>query len=226
MATDVTTLLQLTTEIPLNTWLSSPWEEFVKQAEAPESDRLKGYYYQGRMRFEPMSTGSDHSNDHVLIVFALSFFAAHQRIPMTAKDNCSYRRSGVSEFQPDASYYIGENADVIPWGTRVIDVEVYPLPSLAIEISDTSLGDDLGAKRLQYEELGIPEYWIVNVQEQEIIAFAIAPDGSSRRIRESQVLPGLRLEILEQALVRSRQENQSLTTAWLMEQFRSSKSLS
>jgi Uma2 family endonuclease len=97
---------------------------------------------------------------------------------------------------------------------------------LAIEISDTSLGDDLGAKRLQYEELGIPEYWIVNVQQQEIVAFAIAPDGSSRRIRESQVLPGLRLEILEQALVRSRQENQSATTAWLMEQFRSSKSLS
>jgi Uma2 family endonuclease len=72
---------------------------------------------------------------------------------------------------------------------------------------------------LQYEGLGIPEYWIVNVQTRQILAFAIATDGSIRHIRESHVLPGLRLEILEQALERSRQENQSATTAWLMQQF-------
>ncbi|MEB3338934.1 MAG: hypothetical protein VKJ46_15800 [Leptolyngbyaceae bacterium] len=44
--------------------------------------------------------------------------------------------------------------------------------------------------------------------------------GSDRTLRQSQVLSGLKLEILEQALQRSRQENQSATTAWLMEQFR------
>jgi Uma2 family endonuclease len=79
--------------------------------------------------------------------------------------------------------------------------------------------DDQGEKRLQYEELGIPEYWIVNVQRMQIIAFSIAADGSSRRIRESLVFPGLQLDILAQALQRSRQEAQSVTTAWLMEQF-------
>lgn len=88
-----------------------------------------------------------------------------------------------------------------------------------IELSDTSLADDLGEKRLQYEGLGIPEYWIVNVQTTQIFAFAITPDGAIRRIRESQVLLGLKLEILEQALQRSRQENQSATTAWLIKQF-------
>jgi Uma2 family endonuclease len=214
------TMTLLPTQVPLETWLPAPWEEFVKIADDPASAKLKGYYYNGRMRFEPMSTGSDHSNDHALMMFAISFFAASQRIPMTAKDGCSYRKTGFNEFQPDASYYIGERADAIPWGTRVIDLDVYPLPNLAIEISDTSLADDLGAKRLQYEELGIPEYWIVNVQTLQIIAFAVAIDQSIRHIRESQVLPGLKLEILEQALRRSRQENQSATTAWLMEQFR------
>jgi Uma2 family endonuclease len=214
------TMTLLPTQVPLETWLPAPWEEFVKIADDPVSAKLKGYYYNGRMRFEPMSTGSDHSNDHALMMFAISFFAASQRIPMTAKDGCSYRKTGFNEFQPDASYYIGERADAIPWGTRVIDLDLYPLPNLAIEISDTSLADDLGAKRLQYEELGIPEYWLVNVQTWQIIAFAVAIDQSIRHIRESQVLPGLKLEILEQALRRSRQENQSATTAWLMEQFR------
>lgn len=212
------TLLQVQT--PLNTWQPAPWEEFVKIADNPAFAKLKGYYYRGHMRFEPMSTGADHSKDHALILFALSFFVAHQGISATGHDGCSYRKPGLDEFQPDISYYVGETADVIPWGTRVVDLGQYPIPNLVIEISDTSLADDLGAKRFQYEGLGIPEYWIVNVQSIEILAFAIASDGSIRHIRESQVLPGLKLEILEQALQRSRQENQSATTVWLMAQFR------
>lgn len=212
------TLLQ--TQTPLNTWMPAGWAEFVALADAPAAAKLKSYYYSGRMRFEPMSTGSDHSNDHVLIIFAISFFAANQGMALTAKDGCSYRKPRSDEFQPDASYYIGENAEAIPWGTRVIDLERYPLPNLVIEISDTSLADDLGAKRLQYEDLGIPEYWIVNVQAMQILAFAMAADRSIRRLQTSLALPGMRLEILEQALQRSRQENQSATMAWLMEQFR------
>jgi hypothetical protein len=56
------------------------------------------------------------------------------------------------------------------------------------------------------------------VQRMQIIVFSIAADGSSRRIRESLVFPGLQLDTLAQALQRSRQETQSVTTAWLMEQ--------
>lgn len=53
----------------------------------------------------------------------------------------------------------------------MIDLEQYPLPDLAIEVSDTSLADDLSTKRLQYEDLKIPEYWVVNVQAMQILAF-------------------------------------------------------
>ncbi len=203
----------------LNTWISGTWTEFVAIADAANSAKRKSYYYKQQMRFENMSTGSDHANDHALILFALSFYAATQQIPMTAKDGCSYRQIGKIEFQPDISYYIGDNADAIAWGTRIIDLDQYPLPDLVIEISDTTFNDDLGTKRLQYEELGIKEYWIVNVQTMKIYAFAIATDGSSHHIRQSLVLSGLKLEILEQVLERSRQENQSTVTAWLMKQF-------
>lgn len=210
----------LQTQIPLNTWLPATWEEFVTIADDPASTKLKGYYYIGNMRFEPMSTGSDHSKDHTIIILSVGLYATLRGIPINGHDGCSYRKVGFDEFQPDASYYIGDNADTIPWGTRVIDLEQYPLPNLVIEVSDTSLADDLGAKRFQYEGLGISEYWIVNVQAMQILAFAIASDGAIRHIRESQVLSGLKLKILEQALQRSRQENQSATTTWLMEQFR------
>lgn len=220
------TLLQV--PISLELWQSASWEDFIKIADDPDSAKLKGYYYQGNMRFEPMSTGSDHSKDHTIIILGVGLFASLQGIPVNGHDCCSYRKRRLDEFQPDISYYIGEIADVIPWGTRVIDLEQYPLPNLVIEISDTYLKDDLGAKRLQYEDLGIAEYWIVNVQTSQILAFAIKNNPGSTdsslpsisRVRESQVLPGLKLEILEQALQRSRQENQSATTAWLMAQFR------
>jgi Uma2 family endonuclease len=211
------TLLQL--KPILDTWQLASWEEFVQLADDKNSDKLKCYYYNRRMRFEPMSTGSDHSNDGALLLFALSFFAAHQEIQMTTKDGCSYRKPGFDEFQPDISCYMGDNADAIPWGTRVVNLEQYPLPDLVIEISDTSLADDLGAKRLQYEALRIPEYWIVDVKAIEILAFSTSTDGTIRRIEASQLLPGLKFEILLEALRRSRQENQSATNAWLMKQF-------
>jgi Uma2 family endonuclease len=204
----------------LDTWQPATWEEFVRLADDPKSAKLKGYYYDGRMRFELMCTGCDHSKDHALISFALSFFAASQGIPTTVKDGCSYRKVGFDEFQPDASGYVGEAANAISWGTQVVDLEKYPVPNLVIEISDTSFADDLGTKRLQYEELGISEYWIVNVQKLQILAFAMDADGNICRVQESRVLPGLKLEILEQALQRSRQENQSATNAWVMQQLR------
>jgi len=206
------------TQPPLNTWQKANWDEFVQIADDPKNSKLKGYYYQGHCRLEPMSTGSDHSKDHMTISVLVGLFAALRGLAMNGYDACSYRQSGHHEFQPDISVYVGENANRIPWGTRVVDLNTHPLPDLVIEISDTSLADDLGAKRLQYEDLGIPEYWIVAVETQQIFGFSISPDGSSRRLRTSQVLPGLALNLLEQALQRSRTEHQAAVAAWFMEQ--------
>ncbi|MGF1936318.1 MAG: Uma2 family endonuclease [Nostoc sp. ChiQUE02] len=58
----------------------------------------------------------------------------------------------------------------------------------------------------EHEELGIAEYWVVDVQNAQIIAYAIADQGS-KCIQESQVLPGLAIAILEEALRRSREIN-------------------
>ncbi len=213
----MTTLLQV--QPLLDIWQPAGWDEFVRLADDPQSDKLKCYYYDGKMRFEPMSTGADHSRDHALIMFALSLFAVTQGIQANGHDGCSYRKTRMDEFQPDISYYVGAATDAIPWGTRVVNLDQYPIPDLVIEISDTSLSDDLGTKRLQYEDLRIPEYWIVNVQAMRVLGFEITPDGMTQRIHESRVLAGLKLEILEEALVRSRSESQSATNAWVMQQF-------
>ena len=69
-----------------------------------------------------------------------------------------------------------------------------------------------------YEDLGIAEYWVVDSQNARIVAFAIA-NGGSKRITKSQVLTGLKLDILIQTLQQSRNTNHSQVSKWLMMQF-------
>lgn len=208
----------LQTKIPSDIWVTANWEEYIQIFENPIYEKAKCYYYNGQLRIENSPVGSDHSLDHAFIIFAVTLFSTIKRILIKGLTNCSFRKTGIQECQPDASYYIGENADIVPWGTSVINLETYPPPDLVIEVANTSLADDMGGKRLLYEDLQVKEYWIVDVQNVRIIAFAIA-DGGSRRIIQSQVLIGLEIAILEEALRRSRQMNQSQVCAWLMAEF-------
>ncbi|MGI2905186.1 Uma2 family endonuclease [Tolypothrix sp. VBCCA 56010] len=208
----------LQTKIPTDTWVAATWDEYIQEIENPAREKAKGYYYNAKMRIEMPPIGNDHASDHTIIIVAASNYAAIKNIPMNGKDNCTYRKTGFNEAQPDVSYYIGENADVIPWGTSIINLDNYPPPNLVIEVANTTLADDKGEKRLLYEELGVDEYWIIDVRNVQVIAFAVE-NGGSRKITQSQVLPGLAISVLEEAFRRTRQMNQSQVVAWLLSQF-------
>ncbi|MGL5034675.1 MAG: Uma2 family endonuclease [Microcystaceae cyanobacterium] len=210
------TLLQ--TKIITDTWVEASWQDFMQATENPDYEKGKFYYYQGKLRVEMPPLGNDHSRDHSIVNSAINLYAGLKEINLNANDNCSYRKVGYQEAQPDLSYYLGEIVDAIPYGTSVIKLDEFPAPTLAIEIANISLADDQGAKRLLYEKLGIKEYWIVNVKAGEIMAFKIN-NGGSDRIRESQVLPNLKLSILEEALKMTRQTNHGKVMAWLLKAF-------
>ncbi|MEO9124574.1 MAG: hypothetical protein ABI262_07790 [Microcoleus sp.] len=53
----------------------------------------------------------------------------------------------------------------------------------------------------------------------EILAFAIIADNGSRRIVQSEVLPGLTIALLAEALQRSRTQDQAQVGSWLLTQF-------
>lgn len=117
---------------------------------------------------------------------------------------------------------MGENAGAIVANTGIVNLDRYPPPDLAIEISKSSLLDDLGTKRSLYEELGVREYWVVDVDAVEIIAYRMFDaevELGSQRIRQSRVLGGLDLSVLEAALRRNRETDQSEVLAGLMAQF-------
>ena len=205
------------TILATDTWVVAPWDEYIQMI--GERSKGKGYYRNGRMRIETMPIGPNHAKAHGIIIFAVNLFCTIKGISCNGLDNCSYRKTGVRECQPDVSYYIGERAELAPTGTAIASLDrVFP-PDLAIEIADTTLADDIGEKRLLYEELEVGEYWVVDVQASRIIAFTIIANNGSQRITQSQVLPGLTMAVLESALERSMEQNQAQVGAWLLAQF-------
>jgi Uma2 family endonuclease len=209
----------LTTQLPTDIWVAATWEEFIAIADDPAYKKAKCYYRNGQMRIETMSVGPDHSRDNAILVFAVNLFGTIKGISINCLDNCSYRKTGVRECQPDVSYYLGERAKLAPSGTSIANLDVTPPPDLVIEVADSTLADDIGEKRLLYEELKVAEYWVVDVQKTEIIAFAIIADNGSRRLVKSEVLPGLTIALLEEALQRSRTQDQAQVGSWLLTQF-------
>lgn len=211
----------LKTPILADTWVKATWDEYllaIDELNELNQEKARCFYYNGHYRIEMTPLGTDHAKDHHIVFFAVSLYAVLKQIPFNGFDACSFRKIGVREIQPDASYYIGEKANIIPHGTLIVDLNRYPAPDLVIEISKSSLSDDLGRKRLLYEELGVSEYWVVDVENAQIIAFKMI-DGGSQRINCSQILPRLEIALLNEALRRTSQSNHSQVGQWLMERF-------
>ncbi len=202
----------------VNSWFLATWDEYIQQLDDSVNQQAKGYYYKGHMRIEMSPVSFDHGQNHVMMIFAVNLFIALKQIPATGLDTTTFRKTGVRECQPDVAYYLGENAKIIPSGTGIVNLDQYSAPNLVIEIARSSLLDDLGTKRALYEELGVNEYWVVDVKNSQLLAYSMANQGS-QRIQVSQLLPGLEIAILEEALQRSRQTNQAEIGAWLLTQF-------
>ncbi|MBD2627721.1 Uma2 family endonuclease [Trichormus variabilis] len=204
-------------QLPTDTWIVGTWDQYMQTIDNRVDEKAKTYYHNGQMRVEMPPVGNDHASDQTIIISAIGIFVATKGIDMNGKDNCTYQKIGL-DAQPDVSYYIGENANIIPYGTSIINLDIYPPPNLVIEVAHNSLADDKGEKRLIYEDLGVAEYWIVDVQNVQIIAFAME-NGGSRRITQSQVLSGLSITLLNEALQRTRLMNHGQVCAWLLTEF-------
>jgi Uma2 family endonuclease len=207
----------------INPWIRSSWAEFQELSTHDDNSDLKStfYYYQGSYLKE-MGVGSNHAFVDGLISFLVNLYLMSRNIPGRQFVNCSYRKDGKWECQPDISYYVGDRPT--PSGNSIVDVDLCSPPNLVIEIASSSLDIDLGTKRLLYEEMGVDEYWVVNVEELKIIAFRILHNQAnygSDRLTNSQAIAGLSLNLLEQALQRSRETNNSQIGQWFMSQISS-----
>jgi Uma2 family endonuclease len=199
-------------------WVRASWEEFLTLADDPRYDKGRFYFDDGCMRVEMAAVGSIHGRDNSVVARVVSLFATLKSIRIVEYTNTSFRKAGVRECQPDSSFYIGASFRLPPRTNSPVDVNQYDPPTLAIEIASTTLNDDLGRKRLLYERLGVQEYWVIDVNAGEAIAFEVF-DGGSRQIYDSKVLPRLKMAIVEEALKRSQTEDDGAINRWLLQAF-------
>lgn len=198
-------------------WVKASWEEFLALAENPDYEKGRFYYDKGYLRIEMSPIGSSHSQDNNVISNVVSLYATVKNIRIKGLINGSFRKPGIREFQPDLAFYIG-SFRFPPRTNSPIDLQEFEPPTLVVEFGATSLNDDLGRKRLLYERAGIPEYWVVDVKAGDVIAFEIS-EGRSGEIQESRGLPGLAIALVEEALQRSKNEDDGEINRWLLQTF-------
>jgi Uma2 family endonuclease len=204
--------------IPTDTWEIATWEEYLHQVQDPIYTGAKGYYFHDRAKIEMYPVGFDHSTNHSTIAFAIHLYCVLRGIPLDIADNCSYRKTGQKECQPNLSCYFANRVNTVPKGASIVDLNLYAPPDLVVEISKSTFLDDRTVKRVLYEEIGVAEYWVVDVDRQKILAYQTI-DRGSQQIDTSLVLSELSISTLETALSMSLTLDRSAVGAWLMTQF-------
>jgi Uma2 family endonuclease len=86
------------------------------------------------------------------------------------------------------------------------------------EIGDTTLSLDLDEQKQLYANLGIFEYWVIDVKGMRLFAFSLNELGSYQPIEVSQVLPGLQFSLVEQTLERLATETNTAAANWIRQQ--------
>jgi Uma2 family endonuclease len=204
--------------ISTDSWVKATWQDFQTLANNPEYAKGRFYYDRGIMRIEMAALGPIHGRDNAVVARLINLYATRKSIRILEFTNTSFAKTGIRECQPDSSFYVGNIAQLPPRNNSAVDLNVYAPPTLVLEIASTTLSDDLGAKRLLYERLGIQEYWVVNAVLSEIIAFEML-NGGSREIHCSVVLPDLEIAVVEEALRLSQTTDDGEVNRLLLQRF-------
>ena len=210
--------LPLLTTLPTDTWVKADWEDFLTFADDPTLVNGRFYYDQGCMRIEMSPLGIAHGRDNTVVPLVINLYAALKSIPIVGLTNTSFRRVGIQEAQPDVAFYIGDDLRFPPRTNAPINLNELIPPTLVVEIAASSLQDDLNRKQKLYQRLGVKEYWVVNVSASQVVAFSLSAREATV-IYTSQVLPGLAIALVEEALRRSQAEDDGAISRWLLTTF-------
>lgn len=201
-----------------DTWVAASWAEYIALADHPVYEAGRCYYDTGWMRIEMAALGALHGRKNSIVSTLVVLFTTLKAIRSAELTNTTFRKTGMRECQPDLAFYLGSTFRLPTLDNSPVNVDEWGAPQLAIEIASTTLSDDLGRKRLLYERLGVQEYWVVDARAAEVFAFTVA-DGGSKQIRDSQVLPGLEIALIEEALKRSQTQDDGAINRWLLQVF-------
>lgn len=210
-------------------WQTAQWEDYLAERDRPydQLNKQKLYFYQNRLFFEMGAEGIDHASVNnlfnLLIGFWLSF---HPEILAHMIGGCQLEQPATKiAAAPDLVLYLGENRPKRkPGERRYLNLDEWGMPALVGEISDTTIIHDLDEKKHLYAALGIPEYWVIDVQAQRVFVFVLdTKKGKYLASETSNVLKGLQTELLVTALQRLEDEGNTQVAQWFAQQLKADK---
>jgi len=176
-------------------WAYASWNEYLNLLQQPAYQHAKAYYNRGQMLIDMSPVGYAHAEDNYLLAAIILAWEVATGKRLKGLINVTLRREGVQDAQPDLAYYPSD-AKLPARSNAPLDLMRYSAPDLVIEVSATTLDDDLNNKRKLYAEIGVREYWVIDVEQVAVQIF----DLSSARLTNSQVLPGLNVGLIAEAL--------------------------
>jgi hypothetical protein len=200
------------------------WQDYVAIRDG-DINWQKIAFNQGWLWADMGTEGPNHASFSDLLTMIFGFWAfLHPQMPLAIlwalPDRAPRNPSLCPRLGPVQR---GQHSRWQPSEPRRISLDRHRLPDLVGEIADTSLSLDLDEQKQLYAQLGIAEYWVVDVKGLRLFGFGLTATGVYEPIQVSQILTGLPISLVEQTLERLETETNTAAANWLMQQLQNAK---
>ena len=203
-------------------WQLATWEDYETLRDDEQSDRYKLFFDNYHLWVEMGTEGINHAKFGDLFAFILYVCAIKfPDLKLSTFGGCQMEKIGSRAAAPDIVVYVGD--DIPTWQdgqSRFINLDQWRSPDLVGEISDTTLAIDLDEKKRLYADLGITEYWVIDVRADRIFAFRLDESGTYQQCETSQVLPNLAIALLEQTMKMLSTKTNTEAAIWFSQQLK------
>ena len=202
-------------------WKSATWEDYLAVRDNPKTERMRIFFDSDRLLLIEMGwEGINHAaiSDLFTIIFYI-WFSQMSEQRFSSLGRCLLEKAPQKAAAPDLVLYLGEDYPRWqPGEKRRIDLDVWPVPHLVGEISDTTLATDLDEKKQLYAQLKIPEYWVIDVRGQQVMAFVLQADGKYGECVTSVALASLPIVLLEETVAQLSEGTNGSAALWFSQQ--------
>jgi Uma2 family endonuclease len=198
-------------------WQPATWENYlVYRDDSKIDDRVRLFFNDNYLLVDMGNEGINHARVSDLFTLLFGFWFSYFTDKIAdSLGRCLLQKPNTQAASPDLVLYIGEGVPQWQEGEpRLIDLSKWRVPNLVGEVGDTTLATDLDEKKKLYANLGIPEYWVIDVKAQRVFAFILQENGSYQQVEESMALAGLPIVLLEETLERLNQGTNINAASW------------
>jgi Uma2 family endonuclease len=183
-------------------WQVATWEDYVAACEDPSLEEARIFFYEGYLWIDMGNEAPQHARfNNLLTLVYYAWFVSKGGQAFDDLGGCVIEKPKVGGGAPDRVLYIG--GDFPQWQKgepRRINLNQWRVPDLVVETADSTLASDLDQKKRLYAALGIPEYWVVDINGVRVLAFRLQDNGKYQECDFSVALEGLPIVLLSETL--------------------------